>query len=254
MNAARLSPVFRTGTRLLLIGIIAGIAALAALVAIGLVSSGGQPAQLTGTPKPTLALMPMGNAHIPTSNACLLCHGAAGEVKTVPAILHPVEGWRRCSTCHTDENLGRTAPGHDGIAEEECLNCHKVAQGGPAITAPHARLQSQQCLSCHGGVAHLPSSMASSKETDCVLCHKPTELPPPAYPHAPDARLACSSCHRSPEAGGLPIDHALRKDETCLLCHDINIAAAAPTVVPPIGPTFLPSGDQLPATASPPPQ
>ena len=123
--------------------------------------------------------MAMGVAHIPTSNACILCHGSGGEVKTVPGLLHPIEGWRRCVVCHTNESIGRKAPGHEGIAEEECLNCHKVSPGGPAITQPHAALQDQRCLTCHGGVAHLPSSMATTKETDCVLCHKPTAAATP---------------------------------------------------------------------------
>ena len=140
----------------------------------------------------------MGNAHIPTTNACVLCHGAGGEVKVVPAMLHPVEGWRRCVTCHSDENLGRKAPGHEGIAEEECLNCHKVAEAGPAITRPHSVLQDQGCLDCHGTFAHLPSSMASAKETDCVLCHKADRSPAarlPARGRAP-ARAARAATAR----------------------------------------------------------
>jgi hypothetical protein len=169
----------------------------------------------------------MGAAHIPTTNACILCHGSGGQVKTIPSILHPIEGWRRCITCHQNQELGRAAPGHEGIAEEECLNCHKTARTGPAITQPHAALSGRQCLTCHGSVAHLPATMASSKESECVLCHKATTLPPPAYPHPADARISCRTCHRSAEAGALPIDHALRTDTTCLLCHEIAIQAGA---------------------------
>ena len=45
------------------------------------------------------------------------------------------------------------APGHSGIAEMECLNCHKIAPPGPAITQPHSQLQDQLCLDCHGSYA-----------------------------------------------------------------------------------------------------
>ena len=226
MNAIRMQKLLGTGSRLAVVGAITLLGGVALVLAVGIVLSGGsQPAALVGTPQPTLDLMPMGNAHIPTTNACLLCHGAAGDVKVVPAMLHPVEGWRRCATCHSDENLGRKAPGHEGIVEEECLNCHKVAEAGPAITRPHAEIQDRGCLDCHGDFAHLPSSMATAKENECVLCHRATDLPPPEYPHTLDNRLACSSCHRSPEAGGLPIDHAQRTDATCLLCHEISTAA-----------------------------
>ncbi len=82
-------------------------------------------------PSATPETMQMGLAHIPTSNSCLLCHekGGAADLKPIPAIGHQLEGWTACLTCHTDETLGRKAPGHAGIAESECLNCHKVARG-----------------------------------------------------------------------------------------------------------------------------
>ena len=235
---------------------VVAVASLAVLIAWSLFASpGGRPAPNLGgggTPAPSTSfdLMPMGNAHIPTSNQCVLCHGTGGEVKSIPAILHPIEGWRRCLTCHTDENLGRKAPGHEGIAEEECLNCHKNAQTGPAITQPHLKLQDQHCLSCHGGVAHLPSTMASSAESDCVLCHKPADLAPPSYPHVADARLTCRSCHKSAEAGALPIDHALRSDDMCLLCHELRYSGPTPSPLsvplPVPSPLPLPSGSPGP--------
>jgi hypothetical protein len=183
-------------------------------------------------------LMPMGLAHIPTSNSCLLCHLTGGEagLKPVPALGHPLEGWTQCVVCHTDDRLGKVAPGHDGIEQKECLNCHKVAAPGPAITQPHSRLQDQNCLDCHGSVAHLPTSMVGRRQDECWLCHKPTALPPPQYPHAADARLGCRSCHQSADVGNLPIDHALRQDSTCLLCHDIKEASAGPSATPSVAP------------------
>jgi cytochrome c551/c552 len=36
----------------------------------------------------------------------------------------------------------------------------------------------------------------------------------------------------------MPIDHALRKDETCLLCHDIKVASKGPAASP--GPVATP--------------
>jgi hypothetical protein len=218
---------------LALVLVILALAVTSAVLVYGFITSGGsQPGQLLPQASPSFGLMPMGNAHIPTTNACVLCHTAGGDVKQPPVILHPIEGWRRCLTCHTNEALGRTAPGHEGIAETECLNCHKTGQAGPAITQPHAALHDQHCLDCHGSVAHLPTTMASSREADCVLCHKPATLPPPSYPHAANVYLNCRSCHQSAEVGALPIDHARRTDDTCLLCHEINIVRASPSTVP----------------------
>lgn len=184
------------------------------------------------TSAPSVAATPetmqMGLAHIPTSNSCLLCHerGGAAELKPIPAIGHPLEGWTACLTCHTDESLGRKAPGHTGIPETECRNCHKIAQDGPAITQAHAELD-EPCLACHGSVAHLPSSMVGRNQDECWLCHKPNPSPPPTKPHPDPQALTCRACHQSSEAGALPIDHALREESTCTLCHDIRTTPAS---------------------------
>ena len=196
-------------------------------------SPAGHPAQQEPSPSASAELMAMGLAHIPTSNSCLLCHqtGGSAGIKNLPALGHELEGWRQCTVCHTNDKLGRTAPGHAGIPEAECLNCHKVAQPGPAITQPHSDLQDQRCLDCHGTFAHLPSSMASRHEDSCTLCHKPTALPPPEFAHATNDRLGCRDCHKSAEVGNMPIDHALRADDTCLLCHLIKrVGAPSPSL------------------------
>ena len=77
--------------------------------------------------------------------------------------------------------------------------------------------------------------MVSKHEAECWLCHKPTASPPPQKPHPDTQRLTCRSCHASPEVGGLPFDHALRDDNTCVLCHDIahsNPALRSPASTP----------------------
>jgi hypothetical protein len=191
------------------------------------VDGGASPSAGTSA-TPSQELMQMGLAHIPTSNDCLLCHvsGGSAAVKTVPAIGHPLAGWTACLTCHTDDKLGRAAPGHTGIAQSECTSCHKEAQQGPAITQAHANLD-KPCLDCHGSVAHLPTSMVGRNQDDCWLCHKPNPSPPPIKPHPDPQNLACRSCHQSADAGALPIDHALRGDDTCVLCHDIGASSSA---------------------------
>lgn len=208
--------------RALLLGNALVIGLLAIVFVTSLDDGAARPDQ--ATPEPSIDLMSMGLAHIPTSSSCLLCHesGGSGGLKPIPAIGHPLEGWRRCLTCHTNEELGRKAPGHLDIPETECLNCHQLPPEGPAITQPHSQLQDQECLDCHGTFAHLPTSMVAKDENECWLCHIPTELPPPEYPHVLDPALGCRECHQSAQTGGLPIDHALREDSTCLLCHEIR--------------------------------
>jgi hypothetical protein len=225
-------------TALILVNIvvIAGLLTVVVADKVGSGSKPGHPDQTSASASPSASadLMPMGLAHIPTSNACVLCHDSGGSagLKTVPALGHALEGWRACLTCHSNEELGRKAPGHDGISQNECLNCHKEPVAGPTITQPHTRLQDQHCLDCHGNYAHLPASMASKSESQCTVCHKATTLSPPQFPHSESAKLECRKCHQSEEVGALPIDHALRGDSTCLLCHDIKVGGSTVTAPP----------------------
>jgi hypothetical protein len=224
--------------------LVANVGLIAVVLIVVLTAGREAPGGLAqASPSGSIDLMSMGLAHIPTSASCLLCHesGGSGGLKPIPAIGHPLEGWRRCVTCHTNETLGRTAPGHQDIPEEECLNCHKLPPEGPAITQPHSRLQDQNCLDCHGTYAHLPTSMVGRNQDECWLCHKPTALPPPEYPHELQSATGCRECHGSPEVGGLPIDHARRENSTCLLCHDIKSTRPIPGSTPAVTLPPLPS-------------
>ena len=191
----------------------------------------------TATPSPatspTAPTMEMGLAHIPTSAECVLCHESGGStgVKPVPALGHPVAGWTACLVCHTNDKLGRNAPGHEGISQGECLNCHKEAPEGPPITQAHAELD-EACLDCHGDFAHLPTSMVGRNQDECWLCHKPNPSPPPQKPHPDRPDLTCRTCHQAADVGALPIDHALRSDDGCVLCHDVGASRVSPAPLP----------------------
>ena len=241
------------GIRLLLVfNVVFVVLLLGVVVFSSFRATPGTPAQLDPSASPSPDLMSMGLAHIPTTNSCLLCHYSGGEggLKPIPAVGHPLEGWRSCSACHTAERLGRNAPGHDGIADDECLNCHKQATEGPAITQPHLEIQDKHCLDCHGSYAHLPTSMVARNEDECWLCHKPTAYPPPQFPHLHQTRINCRECHQSAEVGGLPIDHVLRTDSTCLLCHDITVAEGGPSFLPSLPPPSTPTPAPSPSPSS----
>jgi hypothetical protein len=70
--------------------------------------------------------------------------------------------------------------------------------------------------------------MVGKNPSDCTICHKPTELPPPQYPHPPESIKSCRACHQSAEIGALPMTHALYTDGMCLLCHNIKTGGSAP--------------------------
>lgn len=114
-----------------------------------------------------------GEIRMPEGADCAACHVVDGGligVRTIPAIGHPVHGWSDCTSCHSDESLVATAPGHVGIHAEQCLVCH-TRSSEPAPTPLHPTDPDSDCLGCHGSLAPLPSSMVDRPKTLCWLCH-----------------------------------------------------------------------------------
>jgi hypothetical protein len=63
-----------------------------------------------------IAIMPQGD--------CTACHKTPGNAVDVPPLGHPLEGWGSCTSCHANDRLVKTAPGHSGIHADQCLVCH----------------------------------------------------------------------------------------------------------------------------------
>jgi hypothetical protein len=95
--------------------------------------------------------------------------------------------------------------------------------------------------------------MVGRNQDECWLCHKPNPAPPPDKPHPDPQNLTCRSCHQSSQAGGLPIDHALREESTCTLCHDIAAKPQASGGVAPLPSVLIaspePDGDEAPSAS-----
>jgi hypothetical protein len=172
----------------------------------------------------------MGGAILPGDAQCAGCHltsdGAIG-LRAMPVMGHPLEGWSQCTSCHAQDRLVETAPGHSGIHASECTVCHKAGNLPVPLSRPHRDNQNVACLSCHGSIAPLPSDMAHRKEAVCWLCHRlPVVEPPvPAHQTAP-GEADCLTCHMAGgRAGGLPTDHVERPSNLCLSCHEVALGA-----------------------------
>lgn len=194
------------------------------------------------TPDPSPSTRPAVMAWLPLPDDadCSACHltanGAIG-LRDVPTMAHPLAGWTNCTECHANDRLVATAPGHTSIHASECLVCHQPAQLPEPLSRPHRELQNQDCLSCHGREAPLPSDMAHRTESVCWLCHRLPQVEPPIAQH--DVRVGqtdCLTCHTASEVGALPSDHDARDGTQCLLCH--LPPAEEPTTLP--GPTAEP--------------
>jgi hypothetical protein len=180
------------------------------------------PGPSPATPGPSPATRPGAVAlEMPAGDECIACHTtAAGGVGTVPVppIGHPLEGWTNCTSCHADDSLVKTAPGHSGIHAEQCLLCHTATTPAP-MSRPHSIHQGLPCLSCHGTKAPLPASMANRSGTTCWLCHQASSAQAPLYLHPTPADGKCLTCHIAGKIGALPDDHDGRTDGQCSACH-----------------------------------
>jgi hypothetical protein len=191
---------------------------------------------VTATPVPS-GVAVGGPLQMPVGDDCLACHttpgGGVGTV-AIPPIGHPREGWESCTSCHANNRLVATAPGHSGIHADQCLLCH-TATTPAAVDRPHSLDKNAQCLSCHGSLAPLPDSMKGRSEATCFLCHQGTANVIPGYPHPAPADGACLRCHVSGEVGALPADHAGRTNNQCNACHSPS------STQPPVSPHDLKS-------------
>lgn len=131
------------------------------------------PGSIDPSSSPWLISVAPGEIRMPEDADCAACHvtttGIVG-VKTIPALAHPIHGWTECTSCHANDRLVNTAPGHTGIHADQCLVCHQESSQR-APTPRHPTLPDSDCLACHGSLAPLPSSMADRPRTLCWLCH-----------------------------------------------------------------------------------
>ena len=77
----------------------------------------------------------------------------------------------------------RPRPGPRGDPRGGVPQLPRRGAEGPAITQPHSKSRTSNCLDCHGDYVHLPDSHVGRDQTECWFCHKP--LPPPSFPHMP---------------------------------------------------------------------
>jgi hypothetical protein len=163
----------------------AGVLAVQAATGCGIpFLSSAVECRLAGGPPPAPSPVaptngPMGPfaGEIPANANCAGCHVAAdGSIGThIPAIGHPLEGWRVCTACHAPARLVTTAPGHTGIHEDQCLVCHTKTTPLPPAR-PHAPTRNKGCFDCHGTTAPLPADMSHRDDTTCWLCHRATQI------------------------------------------------------------------------------
>ena len=116
-------------------------------------------------------------------------------------------------------------------------------------SATHARPSGDgECLACHGThekfVAALlrdhpvpiPPGFAGSAREACELCHamEPGHAASDSNHPAVGAGGDCLACHAGATGGlpQMPLDHEMRANDTCTMCHTLKAQEATPTSTP----------------------
>ena len=181
---------------------------------------------------------------------CPVCHEAMtteehplpdGVFKEGPTPFDPTT----CFSCHGDveeelaQGLHAGKPVPAGASMDRCAACHdphgpdKAAGKGAEAQARELGEDSLTCLSCHGTKAattsvqprlclacHETGSTPTHQTTACLTCHTDAA----AYPHTPQEKVNCLSCHvRHTER----VIHDAHAKVSCTSCHSAGMQPVA---------------------------
>ncbi|MEP7181684.1 MAG: hypothetical protein ABI886_05830 [Betaproteobacteria bacterium] len=171
--------------------------------------------------------------HVPTAQACTLCHHNPGGVMK-PGIMDHQGITSNCTQCHLAAPAGKAF-----------LGVTPVAQGNGHIPT------SASCERCHAGFASFGNGKMDHTgiSSGCATCHASgktftgvTVVTPPAT-HIPFAGAACEACHapaKFTNFGGTAMNHAPVTSISCATCHGAGKSWYGVTIV------TLPSTGHIP--------
>ncbi len=163
--------------------------------------------------------------HIPTSQACTLCHTSLRGYK--PGVMNHTGISNGCTTCHAAAASGiaflGVTPGAQGTGHvptnADCASCHTTSKFGPGTAMNHAPVTGTSCSTCHE---------AGRSFAGVTIVTRPTPAKDPKHPPTGD----CGTCHTTSTfagASGMPAGH-LPTSQACALCHT-NPAGYKPGVM-----------------------
>ncbi len=152
--------------------------------------------------------------HIPTTQACALCHASLPTYK--PGVMNHSGISNGCTTCHAAAVGGLAFLGVTPVSQgsghlptgSDCATCHaSTSKFGPGTAMQHTGI-SNGCSACHDtgkvftGVANLKTKPANHIPTTaaCESCHAAGNFKSFAgtgMNHGPVAGTTCATCHET---------------------------------------------------------
>ncbi len=211
--------------------------------------------------------------HVPTTQACELCHSASkftnfsggtmnhagistgcatchatgksffGITVVTPPATHIPSGGAACESCHAPAkftNFGGTAMNHTPVAGTPCATCHETGRswyGVTIVTRPTPAQDPNHPLTGECGSCHSSTVSFSSGITSKPPNHIPTSQP-------------CALCHTTPGNYAVATMNHLGITSGCATCHAAGLTFANIVPVSP-PPTHVPTTAGLRDSATP---
>lgn len=131
-----------------------------------------------------------------TPRDCVTCHRAGSQFDTTKLPARHIPTNQACDVCHRTANWTGVVFTHRGVAAGSCATCHTgVAATGKA--AGHVPT-TKSCDVCHTTLAWRPAGYPhdASMAGRCSSCHNGTTATGKGATHIPDNRQ-CDTCHTS---------------------------------------------------------
>ncbi len=162
--------------------------------------------------------------HIPTAQACTLCHNNPGGVMK-PGVMNHQGITTNCTQCHLAAPTGKVF-----------LGVTPVAQGNNHVPT------SASCELCHGGYNSFVGGTMNHAgiSNGCATCHASgktfngVNVVTPPGTHIPFGSAACESCHSPTKFnnfGGTAMNHTPVSGITCSTCHETGKTWFGVTIV-----------------------
>lgn len=168
-----------------------------------------------------------GATHIPTTQACDVCHGSTASWTAAVSVDHTTLT-SNCVSCHSGAFTGVTGKGgkhNQGLNTNDlCEACHKPK---PVLwttaTFDHAQIQpATACGACHDGTGLRARTGKSATHpltgALCEACHVNTVWRPVTRVDHTQTTALCSRCHDGVIAAGKNIGHIATTSD-CGVCH-----------------------------------
>ena len=179
------------------------LAALCAVLAVGLEIAAAAPSTAPAAQKPTT---------VTQQCATETCHAGIVNRK----VMHGPVAQKKCLECHKYDVPREHRFKSAFPKEQQCGTCHDLKH--KAVV--HKPVQEGKCMACHDphGSAYKGILLSDPARVLCLSCHKQADFSKKKFVHAPVTKGECSACHEAHYSSQPKLLRGPVRD-VCVSCH-----------------------------------